>query len=111
MSTLQAWLTKPRASVRIDTASRFGGWFQLFRHLSAGKRKSERPRLEVIDRLSLGGKKSLLLVSIESRRFLVALSETGVPSITRLDYGRSSFASAERSYAIRRPRARKTVTV
>ncbi len=40
--------------------------------------------MEVIDRLSLGGRKSLLLVSLEERRFVVAVSGDQVPAVTEL---------------------------
>jgi flagellar biogenesis protein FliO len=43
-----------------------------------------RPRIEVLDRLALGGKKSLLLISIEDRRLLVGVGEDA-PSIVHLE--------------------------
>lgn len=107
MTALHAWLSKPRASVRIDTSVRWGGWVGMLRQLSSRKRKSSRPRLEVLDRLSLGGKKSLLLISVSGRRVLVAVGETAAPSITPLDAG--SRRSARASRGIRSPRSRKMV--
>lgn len=108
MTALHAWLSKPRASVRIDTSVRWGGWVGILRQLSSRKRKPSRPRLEVLDRLSLGGKKSLLLVSVSGRRVLVAVGETSAPSITPLgpDHGHSVPAGR----GIRSPRARKMVS-
>jgi flagellar biogenesis protein FliO len=42
--------------------------------------------MEVIDRLSLGGRKSLLLVALEQRRFVVAVSGEQVPAVTELSH-------------------------
>jgi flagellar biogenesis protein FliO len=47
-------------------------------------------RMEVIDRLPLGGKKSLLLVSLEQRRFVVAISGELVPVVTELAWNATS---------------------
>lgn len=79
MTALQSWLTKPRASVHINTSIRWAPWINVLRLFSPGKRESARPRLEVLDRLSLGGKKSLLLVSIEGRRLLVGVGDGNRP--------------------------------
>ena len=81
----------------------------ILRQFSPGRRKVARPRLEVLDRLSLGGKKSLLLVSIEGRHLLVGVGESAAPSITRLDVGRPSSASRRHIRTLRNPRARKMV--
>ena len=90
MSPLQAWLTKPRATVRIDAsmpwaASPWAAWMKVLRRPFAGKQVADRIRIEVLDRLSLGGKKSLLLVSIEGRRLLVGVGDDAPPSIAELD--------------------------
>lgn len=54
-------------------------------------------RMEVIDRLPLGGKKSLLLVSLEQRRFVVAVSGELVPAVTELaGNGTSDLAFGQR---------------
>jgi flagellar biogenesis protein FliO len=54
-------------------------------------------RMEVIDRLPLGGKKSLLLVSLEQRRFVVAVSGELVPAVTELAWnGTSDLAFGQR---------------
>jgi len=50
-----------------------------------GKRNDARQRIELLDRLSLGGKKALLLVIIDGRRLLVGVGEDGAPSISTLD--------------------------
>ena len=89
MTPLQAWLTKPRAHVRIDTSVRWSAWVNLLRRPFTGRRsRMTRPRFEVLDRLALGGKKSLLLVSIEGRRLLVGVGEQAAPSISRFEDGR-----------------------
>jgi flagellar biogenesis protein FliO len=103
MTALQAWLSRPRASVRIDTSVRWEGWLKALRQFSSGKRKSARPRLEVLDRLSLGGKKSLLLVSLEGCRLLVGVGESAAPTIMLLDPA----GPRKRSRASRAPRARR----
>jgi hypothetical protein len=85
MTSLQGWLSKPRATVRVDTAVRWAGWIDLLRRPFAGKQTDSRPRIEVLDRLSLGGKKSLLLISIEGRRLLIGVGEDAAPSVSAFD--------------------------
>jgi flagellar biogenesis protein FliO len=85
MTPLQNWLSKPRTTVRIDATVRWGGWMKLLRRPFSGRQADLRPRIEVLDRLSLGGKKSLLLVSIEGRRLLVGVGEDAAPSVSGLD--------------------------
>ena len=85
MTALQNWLSKPRTTVRIDTTVRWAGWMKLLRRPFSGRQADLRPRIEVLDRLSLGGKKSLLLISIEGRRLLVGVGEDAAPSISGLD--------------------------
>jgi flagellar biogenesis protein FliO len=85
MTPLQNWLSKPRTTVRIDTTVRWGGWMKLLQRPFSGRQADLRPRIEVLDRLSLGGKKSLLLISIEGRRLLVGVGEDATPSVSGLD--------------------------
>ena len=85
MTALQNWLSKPRTTVRIDTTVRWAGWMKLLRRPFSSRRADLRPRIEVLDRLSLGGKKSLLLISIEGRRMLVGVGEDAAPSVSGLD--------------------------
>lgn len=82
MTPLQSWLSKPRATVRVDTAVPWAAWVNLLRRPFAGKQTDSRPRIEVLDRLSLGGKKSLLLISIEGRRLLIGVGEDAAPSVS-----------------------------
>lgn len=42
-------------------------------------------RLTVVERISLAPRQSLVLVEVEGRRFLVATSQDGTPSIFPLD--------------------------
>ena len=100
MTTLQGWLSKPRATVRVDTAVSWAGWMNLLRRPFAGKRIDSRPRIEILDRLSLGGKKSLLLISIEGRRLLIGVGEDAAPSVSALD----AIRGVGRSRAGLRPR-------
>jgi flagellar biogenesis protein FliO len=58
---------------------------KLLRRPFLSRQADLRPRIEVLDRLSLGGKKSLLLISIEGRRLLVGVGEDAAPSVSRLD--------------------------
>src|SRR4051812_49738328 len=85
MTLLQSWLSKPRATVRVDTTVRWGGWMKVLRRRFTSKQNDMRTRIEVLDRLSLGGKKSLLLISIEGRRLLVGVGEDGTPSISAFE--------------------------
>src|ERR1700744_1740295 len=85
MTSLQGWLSKPRATVRVETAVPWGAWMNLLRRPFAGKQTDSRPRIEVLDRLSLGGKKSLLLISIEGRLLLIGVGEDATPSVSTFD--------------------------
>ncbi len=80
MKPLQRWLNKPRATVRIDAVP-WAAWMKMLRRPFGGGKPDLRPRIEVLDRLALGGKKSLLLISIENRRLLIAVGEDATPSI------------------------------
>jgi len=67
-------------------------------------------RMEVIDRLPLGGKKSLLLVSLEQRRFVVAVSGELVPAVTELAWSATSdlaFGHARIRWSGKRARAKR----
>jgi flagellar biogenesis protein FliO len=97
MTPLQNWLNKPRTTVRIDTTVRWAGWMKLLRRPFRSTQADLRPRIEVLDRLSLGGKKSLLLISIEGRRLLVGVGEDAAPSVSRLEVG--SVGKSRRSSA------------
>jgi flagellar biogenesis protein FliO len=57
----------------------------LLRRPFSGRQADPRPRIEVLDRLSLGGKKSLLLISIEGRRLLIGVGEDAAPSVSAFD--------------------------
>jgi flagellar biogenesis protein FliO len=106
MTFLQTWLSKPRATVRIDTAVPWAGWMKLLRRPFTGKQDDMRTRIEVLDRLSLGGKKSLLLITIEGRRLLVGVGEDATPSISTLEdvRGLSSSRPPSRNRRTLRPR-------
>lgn len=57
------------------------GW--LFRRWRSAA--SARPRLELVERISLAPRQSLALVQAEGRRFLVATSPEGAPAFYALD--------------------------
>lgn len=107
MTPLQAWLCKPRATVRVDRAVPWAAWMKILRRRFSGRNSDSRPRIEVLDRLSLGGKKSLLLVAIEGRRLLVGVGEGAAPSISTFDEVRRFSASDPRSRTARRFRGRR----
>jgi len=81
------------------------GWF-LARMRS---RRSQHPRLELLERISLAPHHSLALVEAEGRRFLVATSAEGGPAFYPLDENacasRNEFSS-ELLHATARPEAR-----
>jgi flagellar biogenesis protein FliO len=60
---------------------------QALRGSFARRRTERRACIEVLSRLALGGKKSLLLISVEGSRMLVAVGEEGAPTLVKL--GRS----------------------
>ncbi|HEY3989103.1 MAG TPA: flagellar biosynthetic protein FliO [Acidobacteriaceae bacterium] len=109
MTSLQSWLSKPRATVRIDTTFRWNSWMKLLQSRLGSRQRGSRTRIEVIDRLSLGGKKSLLLISIEGRRLLIGVGEDAAPSIRRFDEVRRIAPSRYISRAQRTSRARRMV--
>jgi flagellar biogenesis protein FliO len=109
MTFLQTWLSKPRATVRIDTAVPWAGWMKLLRRPFTGKQDDMRTRIEVLDRLSLGGKKSLLLITIEGRRLLVGVGEDATPSISTLEDARGISSSRLPSRNRRTLRPRRVV--
>jgi hypothetical protein len=68
------------------------GW--LLSRLRTGE--SERPRLALVERITLAPRQSLALVEAEGRRFLVATSAEGAPAFYPLDgAGRLSGAHAK----------------
>jgi hypothetical protein len=87
MSTLAEWLTKPRATVRVETRAPWAAWMKALRGSFAQRSGRRQARLEVLARLALGGKKSLLLISVDGSRMLVAVGEDGAPTLVKL--GRS----------------------
>jgi flagellar biosynthesis protein FliO len=99
MTSLQNWLSKPRTIVHIDTTVRWAAWIKLLRSPFSGKQADLRPRIEVLDRLSLGGKKSLLLIAIEGRRLLVGVGEDVAPSVSGLNEVRRLVSP--RGYSVR----------
>jgi flagellar biogenesis protein FliO len=87
MSTLVEWLTKPRATVRVEARAPWAAWMKALRG-SFGQRSARRQaRMEVLARLALGGKKSLLLISVDGSRMMVGVGEDGAPTLVKL--GRS----------------------
>jgi len=87
MSTLADWLAKPRATVRVETRAPWAAWMKLLRGTFARRSTERRTRIDVLSRVALGGKKSLLLISVEGSRMLVAVGEEGAPTLVKL--GRS----------------------
>jgi flagellar biogenesis protein FliO len=85
MTSLQVWLSKPRATVRVDRTVPWAGWMKVLRRSFSSRHADTRPRIEILDRLSLGGKRSLLLIAIEGRRLLVGVGENAAPSISVFD--------------------------
>lgn len=93
MTFLHTWLGKPRATVRVDTTVPWGAWMKALRRPFTGKQDDMRARIEVLDRLPLGGKKSLLLISIDGHRLLVGVGEDAAPSISALETVRTQASS------------------
>ena len=108
MSSLQSWLSKPRATVRIDRTIPWSAWMKALRRPFAGGKPDMHPRIEVLDRLALGGKKSLLLVAIEERRMLIGVGEDAAPWLLNIERRRTapSKLTARRSRVALRARRR-----
>jgi flagellar biogenesis protein FliO len=92
MSTLADWLTKPRTTVRVEKPASWATWMKAIRGSFARRGGERRACIDVLARLALGGKKSLLLISVEGSRMLVAVGEEGAPRVVKL--GRSSMNTA-----------------
>jgi flagellar biogenesis protein FliO len=108
MTSLQGWLNKPRATVRVDTTFPWGAWLKVLRRPFGRRDADLRPRIDVLDRLSLGGKKSLLLISIEGRRLLVGVGEDAAPSVST--FGKVRRIASSRAHPRSRAlNARRTV--
>jgi hypothetical protein len=90
MKSLQSWLSRPRATVRIDTTIPWSGWIKILRRPFGSGKPDVRPRIEVLDRLALGGKKSLLLIAIEERRLLIGVGENAAPSLLNIECRRTT---------------------
>lgn len=105
MTPLQRWLSKPRTRVRIDATLPWTAWTKMLRRPFGNSTPDSRPRIEVLDRLSLGGKKSLLLIAIAERHLLVGVGEDAAPSIVGFE-SRCQSAAPESSPRSRRHAAR-----
>jgi flagellar biogenesis protein FliO len=82
---------------------------KVLRRPFTGKQNDMRTRIEVLDRLSLGGKKSLLLISIEGRRLLVGVGEDAAPTISAFERVRGLSSARLPSHNRRRLRAARMV--
>jgi flagellar biogenesis protein FliO len=108
MSTLAQWLSKPRATVRVETPAPWAVWIEALRGSFTRRRAERRARIEVLARLALGGKKSLLLISVEGSRMLVAVGEEGAPTLVKLSRSPLSVAPVRgRSKSLRAARRRQ----
>ncbi len=58
-------------------------WGAIQGNLRTGKATRE-SRLKIVDRLSLGGKQSLAVVSFDGSRYLVAIGAEGAPGLMRV---------------------------
>jgi flagellar biogenesis protein FliO len=72
---------KGKESAKTMAVGGVTGW--LLSWLRTGERA--RPRLELVERITLGPRQSLALVEAEGRRFLVATSPEGAPAFYPLD--------------------------
>ena len=108
MTSLQVWLSKPRAAIRVDRTVPWAGWMKVLRRSFSSRHADTRPRIEVIDRLSLGGKRSLLLIAIEGRRLLVGVGENAAPSISVFDEVTRSRPSSRPARILRSRRTART---
>jgi flagellar biogenesis protein FliO len=90
MSSLQSWLSKPRATVRIERTIPWAAWLKMMRRPFGSGKRDMRPQIEVLDRLALGGKKSLLLIAIEERRLLIGVGDDAAPALLNIEHPRTA---------------------
>jgi flagellar biogenesis protein FliO len=83
------------------------GW--LLTRFRAGGR--QRPRLELVERITLAPRQSLALVEAEGRRFLVATSPEGAPAFYALDNGASVNRASSARTGLARADARAAARV
>lgn len=82
------WQGKPSARQQQGGGGRpAAGWIAAVCLRFARSKREDEIGMEVIDRLSLGGRKSLLLIALEQRRFVVAVSGEQVPAVTEISQG------------------------
>jgi flagellar biogenesis protein FliO len=63
--------------------ARLGGWAGwLMRRLHTARR--ERPRLELVERITIGPRQTVALIEADGRRLLVACAAAGEPAIVPL---------------------------
>jgi flagellar biogenesis protein FliO len=64
--------------------ARFGGWAGwLMKRLHAGRR--ERPRLEFVERITIGARQTVALIDAEGQRLLIVCTAEGAPAIYPLN--------------------------
>ena len=77
---------EPKAEPAAAAAMPWARWVRAALQLPLHKRqKDAAERIELLDRLSLGGRKALLLVAVSGRQMLVGVGEDGPRSITSLN--------------------------
>ncbi len=91
-----------KADVKTMPIGGLAGW--LLGRLRVAPRP--RPRLALLERISLAPRQSLALVEAEGRRFLVATSPEGAPAFYSLDESAALGRSASRSRVNAAPVAR-----
>jgi hypothetical protein len=87
-------------SEKNGTRGRIGGWAGWLADTLRQKREGRR-RLQLVERIALGPRQSLVLVEAEGRRILVATSAEGGPAFYPLD-GRGSAAGGRREPGAKR---------
>jgi hypothetical protein len=97
-----------KASAKTTAPGGLAGWL-LARFKTGG---CARPKLELLERITLAPRQSLALVEAEGRRFLVATSAEGAPAFFALDErARSSVNGVARVSGMARSDARAAARV
>jgi flagellar biogenesis protein FliO len=106
------WTTRRNGSAAQSPVQSPASWFAWMRAALRFpvrmKRSDARSRIELLDRLSLGGKRALLLVAIDGCRLLVGVGEDGAPAISTLDKVARIPGTGTRSSAARPIRRRRS---
>jgi flagellar biogenesis protein FliO len=88
-------IIKSSTTAKVKEARTFAGWLSNSLRELCGWQETSRKQLRLVETLSLGGKKQLMLVTYAGESFLVGGGVESVQTILRLNMGSPSHSRAE----------------